>query len=177
VIVPLANDYLANGSLNTGSTLVSTINCVKAAGSTAYATALEAAQAELVAHGRPGVKKVLIFLSDGAANVGPSYYPVSSPYRTQPCHQGDASAQTIAASGTTVFSIGYDLEHDICQGETNGNYAPEAPAIKAEEAITRIASAPGNFYNRPTPGQLNTIFTSIASDILQGTSRLVDDAS
>jgi hypothetical protein len=179
VIVPLSNDYLANGSLNQGSALVSTINCVQAAGWTAYATALEAAQAELVAHGRPGVQKVVVLLSDGAANGGPLYYPPSSLYLRRPCYQGTLSAQAIAASGTTVFSIGYDLEHDRCQSEDwlTQARAPEVPAITADSALRQIASSPGNYYQKPTPGQLNTIFTSIASDILQGTSRLVDDAS
>jgi hypothetical protein len=179
VIVPLASDYLVKGALNPASNLVSTINCVKAAGFTAYANALDAAQAELVAHGRAGVAKVIVFLSDGAANTGPLYYPASSPYLTEPCHQGIASAHTIAASGTIVFSIGYDLEHDRCQSETltqarSPEHGPPVP-YTAAVAMPQIASSPGNFYNKPTPGQLNTIFTSIASDILQGSSRLVDD--
>jgi hypothetical protein len=179
VVVPLASDFLVRGALNTSSDLVSTINCVQGAGWTAYANALEAAQAELVAHGRPDTAKVIVFLSDGAANTGPLYYPATSPYLTQPCHQGIASARAIAAAGTTVFSIGYDLEHDRCQGETKATQAraPEQPPITAAEALPQIASSPSNFYNKPTPGQLNTIFTSIASDILQGTSRLVDDGS
>jgi hypothetical protein len=179
VIVPLASDYLVSGALNPASNLVSTINCVKAAGFTAYANALDAAQAELVAHGRAGVAKVIVFLSDGAANTGPLYYPASSPYLTEPCHQGITSAHTIAASGTIVFSIGYDLEHDRCQSETlagvrSPEHGPPVP-YTAAVAMPQIASSPGNFYNKPTPGQLNTIFTSIASDILQGSSRLVDD--
>jgi hypothetical protein len=100
-------------------------------------------------------------------------------YLRRPCYQGTLSAQTIAASGTTVFSIGYDLEHDRCQSEDwlTQARAPEVPAITADSALRQIASSPGNYYQKPTPGQLNTIFTSIASDILQGTSRLVDDAS
>lgn len=179
VIVPLSSDFSANGQLNTSSNLVSTINCVQASGWTAYANALEAAQAELVAHGRSGTARVIIFLSDGAANTGPLYYPANSPYLTQPCHQGIASAATIAAAGTQVFSIGYDLEHDRCQGETKATQArsPEQPLITAAQALPQIASSPSNFFNKPTPGQLNTIFTSIASDLLHGTSRLVDDGS
>jgi hypothetical protein len=37
-----------------------------------------------------------------------------------------------------------------------------------------IADA-GNFYDKPTPGELNTIFTQIASDIANGSSALVPD--
>jgi hypothetical protein len=179
VIVPLSDDYLVDGQLNPSSDLVQTIDCVKGGGSTSYATALEQAQGELNQHGRSGVQKVIVFLSDGAANTGPGYYPEDSPYRRTPCHQGEASAQTIAAGGTTVFSIGYDLEHDICQGldqqGTNWVRGPEKPPIAAEEALRGIASEPGNFYNKPDPGQLNTIFASIAADILRGHSKLVDN--
>jgi hypothetical protein len=179
VIVPLSSDYLANGVLNSESNLVSTIDCVKAGGVTAYANALEAAQAELVAHGRPGVAKVIIFLSDGAANAGPTYYPVSSQYLLNPCQQGIDSAKTISASGTTIFAIGYDLEHDKCQWEDGKTQAqtPFTPPLLASTVLPQIASNAGDFYNKPSAGQLNTIFTSIGSDILQGTSRLVDDGA
>jgi hypothetical protein len=179
VIVPMSSDFLVNGALNPNSDLVSTINCVKGAGWTAYANALEAAQAELVAHGRPGVTKVIVFLSDGAANTGPLYYPANSLYLTQPCHQGITSAQTIAGAGTKVFAIGYDLEHDTCQAEKKSTQerTPEQPPITAAQALPQIASSPGNFYNKPTPGDLSAIFSNIAADLLQGSSRLVDDST
>ena len=73
-IVPLSNDYSNNRVLDPNSDLVYTINCQKGNGYTAYANALEAAQQELDANGRPDVKDVIVFLSDGAANIGPSTY-------------------------------------------------------------------------------------------------------
>jgi hypothetical protein len=177
VIVPLSNDYSADGALNPSSDLVSTINCVQSNGYTAYANAIDAAQAELTAHGRPNTQKVIVFLSDGAANTGPLYYPDSSPYLKTPCHQGITSAQTATAAGSLVFSIGYDLLHDRCQAEDKTTQARtnEVPAIFAEDAMRGIASTPAQFYNQPDAAQLNTIFTSIALDILHGASRLVDD--
>jgi Putative Flp pilus-assembly TadE/G-like len=51
---------------------------------------------------------------------------------------------------------------------------PESPAITSNQTLSQIAS-PGDFYNQPNPGELNTIFAAIASDIGSGTSRLVDD--
>jgi hypothetical protein len=102
VVVPLSRDYAANGRLNGSSALVSTINCTRAAGETAYANALEKAQAELELHGRSDADDVIVFFSDGAANVGPTYYPASSPYRMRPCGQGVASAATIKAKGTKI---------------------------------------------------------------------------
>jgi hypothetical protein len=175
-VVPLSSDYkLANGSLNSASNLVSTIDCVKGGGATAYANAIEAAQAELDAHGRSGVRDVIVLLSDGAANTGPNYYPVTSPYRSTPCNQGVASAAASRAKGTIVYSIGYALDDDTggCRASTG---SPEMPAIAVEQALAGIAD-PGNFYDRPTPGQLNTIYTNIAVDILSGRSKLVDNGT
>jgi Flp pilus assembly protein TadG len=50
----------------------------------------------------------------------------------------------------------------------------EVPLITSYNTLSQIAS-PGNFYNQPSAGQLNTIFALIATDIGQGSSRLVDD--
>jgi hypothetical protein len=176
VIVPLSKDYTRNGKLDTNSNLVQTIDCMKANDRTAYANALEAAQAELVAHGRPNTPKVIIILSDGAANIGPTYYPTSSPYRMQPCHQGVWSASTIKNSGTLIYSIGYDLDAvnggaNVCTDYTG---RLEQPSITAYSALQQIASRPDTFYNKPGPGELQTIFTAIAEDIGHGSSALID---
>ena len=121
--------------------LVSTINCQKGAGRTSYANALEAAQKELETNGRANVKDVIIFLSDGAANIGPTYYSTTSPYRTKPCHQGVSSAAVIKSKGTLIYSIGYDLNANngganVCTSYTG---ADESPAITAYSAIQQIA--------------------------------------
>jgi hypothetical protein len=46
--------------------------------------------------------------------------------------------------------------------------------ITSYETLGWIAS-PGNFYNQATAGPLDSIFAAIATDIGQGSSRLVDD--
>jgi hypothetical protein len=51
----------------------------------------------------------------------------------------------------------------------------ESPTITSYATLQQIAS-PGNFYNQPTPGDLDAIFAAIATDIGQGSSRLVDDS-
>ena len=49
------------------------IRCQQGGGSTAYANAIEQAQAELTSsRGRSGVQNVIVFFSDGAANTGPT---------------------------------------------------------------------------------------------------------
>jgi Flp pilus assembly protein TadG len=174
VVVPLSHDYSAQGSLDPTSPLISAINCMQPGGSTAYARAIEDAQSELVKDGRPGVQKVIVLLSDGAANTGPNFAPyIGSPYRTTPCHQGINSSATIQGAGTLVYSIGYDVGHDVCR---NANGSLESPGITAFQALQQIASA-GNFYNQPDAAQLNTIFAAVAADLLAGTSRLIDDGS
>jgi len=175
LLVPLSHDYKSsNGTLNTNSNLVSTVNCIQGGGGTAYANAIDAAQAELNKDGRAGVPNVIVFLSDGAANTGPSYLPTSSPYRTQPCHQGINSSQAAQGQGTVVYTIGYALGDDT-GGCTSYTGAAEKPAITVYQAMQGMASASTDFYNQPTPGQLNTIYTQVASDLGHGASSLIND--
>jgi hypothetical protein len=177
VVVGLSDDYkVKGGALNTNSNLYKTLNCVQAGGLTSYATAIESAQAELVAHGRPDVQNVIVFLSDGAANRGPSYKGPKSPYVTTPCHQGVASAGDAKAAGTIVYSIGYDL--DASGGTANVCTATSGALeknITAYSALEAMASGSDHFYNQPNPSELNTIFTQVASDLSHGSARLIDN--
>jgi hypothetical protein len=174
LLVPLSSDYKTGTVLNGSSDLVYTINCVKANGNTAYANAIDAAQAELVKDGRPGTQKIIVFLSDGAANTGPSYYPEASPYRATPCQQGITSSVAARSAGTSVYSIGYDVGHDICKGVNPNTHKTEDQGL-ALLALRGIASDSSQFYSQPDAAQLNTIFAAVANDVLHGASRLVDD--
>ena len=123
--------------------------------------------------------KVIIFLSDGAANTAPSYYANSSPYKTQPCHQGITSAQVAKNEKFLVYSIGYDLNAgavgaNICENSNTGN--PESPSITSQEAMQQIAD-PGSFYDHPSATDLAGVFVRISADIAAGTSRLFDDGT
>ena len=178
VVVPLASDYATKtGALNTSSQLVSTINCIKAAGNTSYALALEKAQAELNLHGRAGVQKVIVFFSDGAANIGPTYYSSSSPYRKQPCHQGVTSSGGVKSAGTIIYSIGYDLNAQDGGANTcryNGFTGPlEVPAISAYSTLQQIASSLDQFYVEPNSGDLSKVYLAIAADFSRGASGLI----
>ena len=178
VVVPLSSNYASKtGVLNSSSQLVSTISCLKAAGNTSYAVAIEKAQAELNLHGRSGVQKVIVFFSDGAANTGPSYYASSSPYRKQPCHQGVTSAGGVKSGGTIIYSIGYDLNALDGGANTcryNGYTGPlEVPAISAYSALQQIASSLDNFYIEPSSGDLSTVYLAIAADFSRGASGLI----
>ena len=173
LLVPLSNDFRnTDGTLNTSSNLVSTVNCLQGNGTTSYANAIEAAQAELAAHGRTSVPHVIVFFSDGAANTGPSYYASTSPYRAKPCHQGVTSAGNAKATGTIVYSIGYALDDDT-GGCKNANGSVESPAITVYDALQGIATTPDKFLVKPNPGELQTIYSAIAEDISAGSSSLI----
>jgi Flp pilus assembly protein TadG len=178
VPVGLTTNYkLSNGQLNNSSPLVSAVNCLPSAGYTAYADAIDKAQAELNANGRSNAGHYIVFFTDGAANTGPSYYPVNSPYRQQPCHQGVNSANAAKGQGTTIYSIGYTLNAqggaaNVCQAQSPTGPL-ESPAITAYQAVSQIASNSNTFYNQPTLTSLDGIFASVAAHITG--PRLVPD--
>lgn len=197
VLVPLSNTYATSiGNLNSSSPFMSTLNCVQAGGSTAYAEAIDAAYQELQKDGRSGTQKVIVILSDGAANDAPNTLPATSPYRTNPCGQGVTSAGIAKANKVLIYSIAYTANGDECDAavgakigtttvkwyatvnKANGfsqNYqTPETPTLPAETALQEIASTgPQYFYDLPSATSLTGIFQQIASDIAGGTARIV----
>jgi Flp pilus assembly protein TadG len=184
-LVPLSNNYATSvGNLNNASPLMSTLNCVQAGGGTAYAEAIDAAYAELQKDGRAGTQKVIVFLSDGAANDAPTFLPSTSPYRTNPCGQGVTSAGIAKAAKVLVYSIAYTAQGDNCYAamgaKVNGKIVTqysttlESPALGANQALQQIANTGSQyFYNLPTPTSLTGIFQQIAADIAGGTARIV----
>lgn len=177
LIAPLANDYASSpGTLNAGSTLVDRVRCqLQGGGRTAYAGSLDSARAQLNTNGRAGVQKVIVFLSDGAANYGGNFEP--SQYRTQPCRAGIDAAARAKADGTLIYAIGYDLDgsNGVYQACLTRSNALEAPGLNARQAMERIASDPLTFFNQTAPTQLRTVFRQIAADIFR-TAQLIDDS-
>jgi len=184
-VVPLSNSYATTtGNLVGSSPLISTVNCVQAGGNTAYAEALDAAYKELQTDGRSDAQKAIIILSDGAANVGPSFLPGTSPYLTNPCGQGATSAGVAKAAGVLVYSIAYTANGDDCYASPGAvvNGTPvqgfqrqlESPDPGAEKAIENIATDPSYFYDVPAPTSLTGIFQRIASDLAGGSARIVE---
>lgn len=214
----IGSDYKTGNSLNTASglykhTVAGSSGCIFADGYTSYSEALRQSQAELDAHGRPNVQDVIVFLTDGEANIGSIYgvndanYPPGNVDDEQPCKSAKDVATSIKDEGTIIYSIGYALGTNTkCTGggwtwinavknkfgvitkpahycdpatdtvtcKHSASDHDESPVLYSDDVVEAIAS-PGNFYNKPSAGQLNTIFTAIATDIGSGTSRLVDD--
>jgi Flp pilus assembly protein TadG len=204
-IANMSNDYLvqSNGTwiLNPSSTLIQRLNCTNGAGNTHYASAIEESQHELDRNGRGNVQDVIIFVSDGAANssnvrltsTGPgNWRTTASGWVVRPCGAGVEAAARIKAAPrqpapTIFYTIGYDLDAggaapERCRAAnattghaTSANEACGSWGCTAYDAIRAIASDPTNFYNKPDPGQLNTIFARIAADLQRPAARLIDD--
>ena len=176
IISPMEYTYLnsTTGQLVTSDPLVSDINCMKPGGSTSYAGALSAAWTELSNDGRTGVQKVIVMLSDGAANTGQN---CSANYKaeicTQPCQAGVDEADSLKASpnDALIYTIIYGSASDYgpCTSYTGSN---ESPYISPQTAMQEMAS-PGDYFSDPDPATLTTIFQEISSDMAAGTSRLV----
>jgi len=179
-VVPLSSNYLdSNGNLVTSSAIVSDINCMKDGGSTDYSNAMEAAYAELQADGRAGVQKVMVILSDGAANTGQNCpaqnrngtWPTSTdPHCTNPCGHAVSDADAYKSAGVLIFTILYGDQTGgpACQNWTGAN---ESPAMEPWTAMQDMAS-PNDYFADPDPAQLTSIFEQISSDMAAGTSRL-----
>jgi Flp pilus assembly protein TadG len=121
VVVGLSNDYKTSSTsgLNPSSTLVSDISCMKAGGTTAYATAIDKAQAVLAANHQTGVQDAIIFFTDGQATYGPCVDTSpndsicdnnSSTYRSRPCYQATQSASSAKTAGTWIYTVLYDTD-------------------------------------------------------------------
>lgn len=195
-VANLSNDYLVQSSgswiLNPSSAVVQRLGCAGGAGSTHYASGIEEAQHELDRNGRGDVQDVIIFLSDGAANTSPQSLPTghwrnNPSWTAKPCGSGVQAAALAKGTGTVMYSIGYDLdaggaapERCLAANPSNGHQGSTPEGVQswgstAYDAMLAIASDPTNFYNKPNPGQLNTIFTRIAADLQRPAARLIDD--
>jgi len=180
-VVDMSNDYMdSNGNLVTGSQLVSDINCIKAGGGTDYSNAMESAYTEMGADGRSGVQKVMVILSDGAANTGQNcptentkthkWPTTTDAHCNNPCGHAVSDATSYKAAGWLIFTILYNDGQgtEACQNYTGAN---ESPAITPAQAMQQMAS-PNEYFLDPNPSQLLAIFQQISSDMAAGTSRL-----
>lgn len=172
-------DYLvqtgAGWQLNNQSSLVQLLNCVKPAGTTSYANAIDEAQHELDVHGRGNVQDVMIVLTDGAANTTPRFVPGyldNASDRARPCGSGIKAANHVKGTGTIVYTIGYDVDADSNGGQCGAEGFNASWALQQMATVDPSDGKP-NYYLQPDPGQLNTIFTKIAADISRPASRLI----
>ena len=149
-------------------------------GGTDYADAMTAAYNELNLHGR-GVQKVIVLLSDGAANYGqncvtktvngkqvkdtkPALHP-ALPVSGQRCRhlQGAGRADLHRA-----------LRRPVGRHCLSGLHRRQRGAVPAALDSDAGHRQPGNYYPDPDPNDLTAVFQQIASDMASGTSRIVE---
>ena len=136
--VGLTGGYLnPDGTLNPSSPVIEDIDCMMPFSRTDYADSLLAAEREFDAHARPGVAKVIVMISDGAAN------QIDDPKCTtstaeqwacgHPCEAGINNANTLKKSGTEIYAIVYsDLEGDEYCGSDGGLRRGRGPHQSAD---------------------------------------------
>jgi Flp pilus assembly protein TadG len=181
-VIPLSSDYRISAS---AATLSASSDLAKAAAApgctpgiqaiggfgTYYADAITAAQAALVANGRPTVQNVIILLSDGDASASSGNMP--SAKKNNQCHEAITAAALAAAAGTWVYSIAYGSS----TSPTPGSCSTDAPAISACSTLQQIASDATKFYSDASGGCVSTVhplFTALQTifeDIVLSTTR------
>jgi hypothetical protein len=174
----ISDDYKrANGSIDTTSGLYTHTDpgnsnaCIRADGYTSYSEALRQAKQELDMHGRPSVADVIVFLTDGEANIGSVYgpddpeFPPDNADDQRPCQTAIDLADSYKEEGVTIYSIGYALGDNVpC---TRGEYGPWIPRVKAVKAkydrhgrLTRPArpEVPAHWCDRSIPAEAGDCF-------------------
>jgi hypothetical protein len=179
----LTLDYDGDGTLDLDGTssLVSTVQCLQKQTGTDLGSPIKDeaygqpdALGHLLAFGRPGVKKAIILLSDGAAN-----HPDSRPNH---CQYALDMATKAKAQGVEMFTIGFGIGGKSC-GDDSGTYTAsggtvsELLAAMATDSADNCASGSENsdgdhFFCEPKSGDLSSVFLAAASQLASG-SKLI----
>jgi Putative Flp pilus-assembly TadE/G-like len=196
-IVGLSNDYrLNNGAINTSSTLVQRIRCLRRAPDNAlsypppggsgqhtnHGDPIAAAQNLLATTGRPDADNVIVFFADGQAN-----QPTST---NHPCQYANDAATSAKLAGTAIYSLGYGVDNSRCGNDHSGPFVgrystyflASTSGIAPDQGATD--SSPGgcaatentdlDYYFCEGRGEdLDAVFRQIASQIAQR-SRLLN---
>jgi Flp pilus assembly protein TadG len=190
VLAPLSNDFKnADGTVNENSAFVSDVNCLQPKGWTPMAPAVQAATQELMNDGRSDAHKILIYFGDGGGNVQPmqrtangdatntpSWYTPSPGNNLKPCEDAVGQAAIAKQDGIEVYTIGYNLNADnadTCYANNKPNNAADVESgIDARETLQDMATDSKHYYEKPTPGEVYSIFEAIGHQITSGGTRI-----
>lgn len=149
LVVGLSSDYKnSDGSLNTSSELVSTINCL---GQSSQGTDLGSplnddeygapdALTELLNSTRD-VKQGIIYMSDGAANE-----PDPLPGPDNPCGYALTQALLVKNQDIEIFTIGYGIQNEFCNDDS-GTYDNQYATVLLADMATDSADDHGHCAN------------------------------
>jgi len=150
-MVSFSNTGTLSSPLTTDITsLNSKIDGLTANGNTCHECGIKTANTEIATHGRAGVKKVILLLTDGEANfIDGGTGQVSAAIAEQKAL--DAVKAGFGQSNTVFFSIGFDIK------------TADAPVF-----LTNIASLTGGKYYFPAPTELDAVYQEISQLIGKG---------
>jgi Flp pilus assembly protein TadG len=190
VIAPLASDFKnSDGSINTSSAFVSDLDCLQPKFWTPMAPAVQAATQELINNGRSDATKVIIYMGDGGGNVQPmqrdsngdatntpSWYTPSPGNNLRPCHDAVGQAAIAKAAGIQIYTIGYDInagDADTCYANNQPlNSADIETGIDARSTLQQMATDANHYYEKQTPGEVESIFQAIGHQITSSGTRI-----
>ena len=179
-LAPPAADYQnANGTLNPSSQIVKSVTCLAAANRTDLGDPIAAATSYLNTYGRPGSRRGIILMTDGAANL---------PTGTQPCQYANDKASAAKAAGIQVLTIGFLSGSNACVQDTAGPFrnaqvtqvlASMASPVKGvpaqDNGCTDAENADGdNFFCQPKSGDLSSVFLQAASQLAGRLPRIIE---
>jgi hypothetical protein len=166
-----------DGTLNTSTHIVNAASCAPwnlSSTGTNLATPMAMAQAYLQTYGRPGIKKGIIFETDGT----PNYNGSSGDPGNYTCSQALTNANAAKAAGIEIFTIGFSVEGQVCP---DGGAAVESilgqmatGPIQGGSTCTAAENTDGdNFFCEPAGGDLTAIFQTAAIELADIRTHLV----
>jgi hypothetical protein len=170
----LSSNYQnSDGTLNTSSQLVRTIECLDHSRTqTNLGDPLTQLADVMIAQGRSGVPKGIIFMTDGAANQPNS----------RSCKYANDAATAVKARGIELYTIGFGVVGDMCV-DVDGTYrnasaanllADMATGPTTNNGCTDAENSDGDhFFCEPRSDSLTSVFRAAASQLLAGAVRLV----
>lgn len=150
---------------STGATsLKSSVNSIKPAGSTRADYGLELASSQLASNGRPGATKVVVFFTDGA--------PTSTNgFETGVANSAVTAAKSMKDSGTTVYTIGIFGGANPAGAERENSFmnavSSNYPNATAYNNLGDRVSGAAYYKTATTSGDLKTLFENISQEILE----------
>lgn len=144
---PLTTDY---------NSVKNKVNALTANGNTCQECGIREANKEISSHGRPGVKKVIVMLTDGQANwvVGGSKQVDAS---TGEAKALDAVKSGFNASKTVFFTIGLGEQ----SGQGDGRFF-------SPDYMRQVAELTGGKFYFPAPDELDGVYQEISQLIGKG---------
>lgn len=189
LVVPLSDDYKnADGTINTSSDLVSTINCLETSsqgtnlGSPLSDSVFNRPDAldEFQANGRENAAQGIILFSDGAANEPD---PMPGPGDDNPCEYANDRATVVKNESIELFTIGYAVTTEDCN-DASGPYDDERTTELLADMATDSLDDQGHCLNaisitaenndgdhflcQAEGGDLDVVFATAASALAPG---------